>query len=223
MNPHDPTHRFSASHRLVKFELYTLTLNTQESICLNHPGTGGPPTTVGGVLSDLFRRPYEYLIRRWHWKASLFSSIIRCSIFFGVNISAGLDAASGAAVAEFVYRLAAAGFYGSLTQAFRAAKPEWLASLTAMLLLPFVQHSIEYGIHWMRGTPNLRASIGASVLFTVYSTLFNLYSMRRGSLVVGEEEQSVWQDIRRFPVLLAGFLASGPKAVWRLTQPERQT
>jgi hypothetical protein len=177
------------------------------------------PATVGGVLQDVIRRPYEHLIRGWHWKASLFSSVIRGAIFFATNYSAGLEAATGAAGAEFLYRLGASGFYGSLTQAFRRAQPVWLANLTAAILLPVLQHSIELGIHWLRGTPNLRVSIGASVLFTVYSTLFNLYSMRRGALVVGPGAEPVWRDVLRFPALFIGFLASGPKELLRVLRP----
>lgn len=175
-------------------------------------------TSVAGVLRDLRDRPYEYLIRRWHWKASLFSSLIRGSIFFAANASAGFAAASGAAQAEFLYRLIASGFYGSLTQAFRRAHPAWLANLTAVILLPILQHSVELTIHWLRGTPNLNASMGSSILFTIFSTLFNLYSMRRGSLVVGQGAQPIWRDIRNFPHLLWGFLSSGPREIWRAAQ-----
>jgi hypothetical protein len=143
------------------------------------------PTAVAGVLAGLTQRPFDYLIRRGHWKAALFSSVFRSAIFFAANFSAGWEAAYGAAWAEFLYRAVAAGFYGSLTQAFRQARPVWLATLTAVLLLPAMQHLIELALHWLRGTPNLRASILASVAFTICSTLFNLHSMRRGVLVVG--------------------------------------
>ncbi len=177
------------------------------------PGT----VTVQNVLADLLRRPGYHLIECWHWKASLFSALIRFSLFFGVNLSSGLDAAWGAALAEFAYRLIASGCYGSMTQAFRRAEPAWLANLTAMFLLPIFQHGIEFLIHWLRGTPKLLPSILVSMIFTVFSTLFNLYSMRRGSLIVGVGAQPLWRDIARFPALLVGFVASGPKLVWRST------
>lgn len=176
------------------------------------------PSTVGGVLDDLARRPHEYLIRRWHWKASLFSSIIRGSIFFATNVTAGLEAAYAAAGTEFAYRIVAAGCYGSLTQAFRHARPVWLANLTAVLLLPAFQHLLEFGIHLLRGTPNLKASMIASILFTVYSTLFNLYSMRRGTLVVGTGAASIWHDLTRFPFLLFGFWTTAARELWRFAQ-----
>ncbi len=172
--------------------------------------------SVGDVLRDVVSRPYDHLIRGWHWKSSLFSSVIRGAIFFAANYSAGPEAAYGAAFAEFAYRSIASGFYGSLTQALGPARPVWFANLAAAVLLPILQHTIELAIHWVRGTPNLKLSIGASVLFTVFSTLFNLYSMRRGCLVVGQGGQSVWRDVLSFPTMLWGFLASGAKESWRI-------
>ena len=176
-----------------------------------------PRMTVTDVLIDIFTRPQD-LVRRWHWKAAVFSSVLRGGMFFGTNISAGWEAATGAGLAEFLYRLVASGFYGSMTQSFRKARPEWLANLTAAIVLPAIQHTIEFGIHWMRGTPNLKLSIGTSIGFTIYSTLFNLYSMRRGALLVGQDAQPIWHDIVRFPALFVGFVASAATGCGRLLQ-----
>lgn len=167
-----------------------------------------PAPRVSDFLRDLVTRPREYLLRRWHWKAALCSACIRFAIFFAANASAGWKAAWGAALAEFLYRLAASGCYGSITQAFRQAQPFWLANLTAAVLVPLFQHLFEFLIHWLRGTPNLKASILISAAFTIFSTLFNLYSMRRGSLVVGAGAKTFWEDILAFPRLLVGFLSS---------------
>ena len=83
-------------------------------------------------------------------------------------------------------------------------------------VLPGASHSIEFVVHLLRGTPNLRTSLIASVSFTMLSTLFNLYAMRRGALLVGAEGGSVGADLRRMPRLIAGFLAAGPIALFRL-------
>ena len=82
--------------------------------------------------------------------------------------------------------------------------------------LPTIQHTIEFGIHWMRGTPNLKLSIGTSIVFTIYSTLFNLYSMRRGALLVGQDAQPIGRDIVRFPALFVGFVVSAARGCGRL-------
>jgi hypothetical protein len=163
-------------------------------------------------------RPLETIARRWNWKAALLSSSVRALIFFAANLPAGTHAALAALLTELVLCGVASGFYGALTEAFRFAEPEWAASLVAMILLPLTGHSVEFVVHFLRGTMKLRTSIVASVCFTAVSTLFNLYAMRRGALVTGEGQQTLSCDMKRMPRLIAGFLACGPLAVWRLLE-----
>jgi hypothetical protein len=162
------------------------------------------------------RDPGRRLIRDWNWKSAVVSTALRAPIFFFVNLSAGRKAAFGALLTELVLRSLTSGIYGSLTEALHDAEPTWLAGLAASVLMPFANHSLELLVHWLRGTPKLAASILASVCFTVFSTLFNLYAMRRGALIVGENQQSLGHDLRRMPRLMGGFLAAGPVAIFRL-------
>jgi ABC-type amino acid transport system permease subunit len=172
--------------------------------------------TVPGVLRDLVCHPMDCLVRRWNWKAAVTSALMRGAIFFGVNLSAGLRAAFGVLLTELVFRSVTSGFYGSILQAFRRAEPAWAAALTTMVLLPVCNHTLEWLVHWSRGTPKLAQSIVASVTFTVLSTLFNLYIMRQGVLVVGQNSGSLWDDMKRMPGLMASFVAAGPLAAYRL-------
>src|SRR5215472_2828644 len=172
--------------------------------------------TVRDVLGELVADPRRTLIERWNWKAAIFSAAIRALIFLCANLTAGWRAATGAMLAEFVFRALTSGFYGAITQALSQAGPEWAAAMASAVLLPAVSHSIELIVHVLRGTPNIRASLISSVTFTILSTLFNLYAMRRGALIVGAEGYSVGGDLRRVPPLLAGFIASGPLALYRL-------
>lgn len=87
-----------------------------------------------------------------------------------------------------------------------------------MGVLPLISHSIELTIHLLRGTPKVLTSMIASLCFTAVSTLFNLYAMRRGALVVGRGSDTVASDLRRIPGLICGFLAAGPVTLWRLLQ-----
>lgn len=171
--------------------------------------------TVSQAVGRLFTHPFELLIARWNWKSSLFSSTFRAIIFLCANLTAGWRAATGAMLAEFLYRGFSAGFYGAITQALREAEPEWAAGMVAMFALPAVSHSIELTVHLLRGTPKIKASIIASVCFTGLSTLFNLYAMRRGALVVGAGSDPVATDLKRVPRLIGGFLAAGPLWLWR--------
>src|SRR5262249_16840974 len=131
---------------------------------------------------------------------------------FCVNLPAGRAAASGAMLAELLYRLITAGFYGAITQVFSDVEPEWAASLAVALFVPAVSHTIELTIHRARGTPRLASSLIASIAFTIISTLFNRYAMRRGALVVGKDAAPVADDLRRMPRLIAGFLGFAPLA-----------
>jgi hypothetical protein len=176
----------------------------------------GAPVPVLQVLRDLVHQPIETIVRRWNWKSALLSSIVRGLIFFSVNLVAGWHAAVAALLTELIFRGAASGFYGALTEAFRFAEPEWAASLAVMILLPVAGHSLEFAVHLLRGTAKLGASIFASVCFTAVSTLFNLYAMRRGALVTGEGRQSLGADVKMMPRLVFSFLAAGPLAAWQL-------
>jgi len=170
--------------------------------------------TVSAAFRELVADPRRTLIERWNWKAAIFSSTFRAVIFLCTNLTAGWKAATGAMLAEFLYRAACSGFYGAITQAFSKAEPEWAAALTTAVLLPAVSHTIEMAVHLLRGTPNIKVSLIASVGFTLLSTLFNLYAMQRGALVVGAGSSSIGADLRRMPRLLGGFFAAGPLALY---------
>jgi hypothetical protein len=58
--------------------------------------------------------------------------------------------------------------------------------------------------------------------FTVVSTLFNFYAMRRGALAVGRDTPSMLDDLRAMPRLITGFLAAVPLGIrrwWHRLEP----
>jgi hypothetical protein len=118
-------------------------------------------------------------------------------------------------LAELAFRSVTSGFYGAITESFSLARPAWAATVVAMVALPFLAHSMEFVVHWARGTPNLRLSIGTSVIFTALSTAFNLYAMRRGILVTSRNGQSLRHDLRQIPPLLQAFVLAGPREIVR--------
>jgi len=182
------------------------------------PDGFAPPlhsVSVKQAFRRLFRHPFDYLIRRWNWKSAILSSLLRAAIFFFANLSAGLNAAVAAMNTEFLFRGVTSGFYGAFTENFREAEPPWAAALTVMVFLPLVAHSVEFLVHWLRGTQKLVPSIISSVVFTALSTLFNLYAMRRGALVVGIHKRSLSHDLRRIPRLLLEFITLLPRLALR--------
>ena len=162
--------------------------------------------SISAVLGDLVRDPARVLLRGWNWKSAILSPLFRGCLFFLTNLSAGVFAASAALLTEFVFRALLSGFYGAATEAFRSAQPHWAATLTVMALLPLTNHSVEFLIHWLRHTPALLTSIGASMALTSVSTAFNLFAMRRVVLVVGAQSQPLQRDLIRMPALMLGFL-----------------
>jgi hypothetical protein len=109
-------------------------------------------------------------------------------------------------------------FYGAVIQAFRRVEPAWAAALTTTIFLPACNHALEFLIRWARGTPELGRSIAASMVFTIFGTLFNLYVMRKGALLVGAGTNSLWQDLREMPRLLASFVGLGPGIAERVAK-----
>lgn len=175
------------------------------------------PLRVGQVLKRLVLHPGEMLLSRWNWKSAILSSGFRAALFFATNLAAGLPAAVAALQTELLFRGITSGFYGALTEAFREAEPPWAAAVTVMILLPFANHSVEFLVHWARGTRKLVPSIIASVAFTALSTLFNFFVMRRGALIVGAGRGTLSNDLRRLPRLLLDFVCWLPKRVLRST------
>lgn len=175
-------------------------------------------TTLAPVLKTLLFRPY-ILARRWNWKSALMSSLVRGLIFFAVNIVAGFSAAADAMLTEMAFRAITAGFFGALTQSFRKVQPAWHGAIAVLVLLPFVNHSFEFLVHWARGTEKLYASIGVSVAFTALSSTFHYFVMRRGLLVVGDGGNSLIHDLALMPRAVVAFVAFPFTSLWRATQP----
>jgi hypothetical protein len=70
-------------------------------------------------------------------------------------------------------------------------------------------------VHWWRGTAVLGVSIGVSVVFTAISTMFNLFAMRDGALIVGRDRRSLGSDLMAMPRLIVLFVASAARSAVR--------
>lgn len=178
--------------------------------------------SVSEALADLFRNPWRLLLR-WNWKTALLSACVRGTIFFVANIGAGLGAAIGAMSVEAALFATLSGFYGAMAQSFRRAQPAWAATLVVMALVPVVNHTLEYLLHYASGTKRIAAGVAASISLSVLSASFNLFAMRRGVLVVGDERASLIDDLRRMPRVVFDFVLAIPRALWRTLIRHRAT
>jgi hypothetical protein len=181
------------------------------------------PVGVAEALADLLLNPWRRLLLRWNWKTALLSACVRGTIFFIANLGAGLGAAVGAMGVEAVLFATLAGFYGALVQAFRRARPVWAAAMTVTILIPAVNHMLEYAMHYANSTKRIAAALAASISLSILSALFNLFVMRRGVLIVGDERAPLIDDLRRMPRLVFDFVMTIPRALWRIIIRHRDT
>lgn len=155
-------------------------------------------------------RPFRW----WNWKSAVISAAMRGPIFFFATLSLGLRAAAMALLLDASFRTVLAGFMGAATQALRYVQPTWIAAVTVVIGMPVVNHTIEYFVH--RNNMRLGVAMGISICFSMISGAFELFAMRRGTLVVTEHSHSLVHDILRFPWLLADFVRAGARAVGRM-------
>jgi len=174
-----------------------------------------PLVSVPEALADLLLNPGRRLLPRWNWKTALLSACLRGTIFFLANIGAGLGAALGAMGVEAALFATLAGFYGALAEALRRAQPAWAATITVMVLMPAVNHTLEYILHYASDTKRLSAGVVASISLSIFSAVFNLFAMRRGVLIVGDERGSLIDDLRRMPRVVFDFVMAIPRALWQ--------
>jgi len=182
----------------------------------NDSGGESPRTTVGKALLRVLRNPFYYFVRHWNWKAAMFAMINRGTIFFVATMKRGRVEMSVAVLVEIAFSCGASGIYAAFTQAMRFAQPVWLAACVVALGIPAALYGMDYFAHVYTGMHHVRPAVTFATGLSVLSTLFNLFVMRRGALIVGEQSQPLWRDLMRIPLLLVQFLAAGPLWLWKV-------
>lgn len=148
------------------------------------------------------------------------SALYRAPIFFLTSSRAGWRAAVSAMFVETAFRAITSGFYGAVTQALRRLQPAWLAIAIILVIAPAAVQLLEYAVHLVRGTPNVRTGVLISSALTGIASLFNWYAMRQGTMLTGEEAQPFATDLKRLPRIVFDFLAAIPMALFRRIRGE---
>jgi len=107
---------------------------------------------------------------------------------------------------EALYRAGTAGFFAAFTQALRHRRPKWLTMLLVAVLIPAISLVLDCLLHLAMGTPNLTRGMLVATVVSAVTSLFNWYSMRRGTLLVGRTGMSFAADLYRLPQLILQFL-----------------
>ena len=149
-----------------------------------------------------FSNTYDRFGACWNWKAALLSAFFRGIVSLVAAIPAGPAVLRGIWIV-LTFRVIMGGFWGSLAQALRAARPAWLAGVCVAVLLPACVHSLEFAILRAGHATHIRTGMMISIVFTAASLLLNWALMRRGLLITGEGAQPLLTDLRRLPRELA--------------------
>jgi hypothetical protein len=182
-------------------------------------GEGAPAlpksVSVGQALVALLRHPWTFVVLRWNGKAAMLSAMFRGVIFLIASVKSHHAGRTSGVLAEALFGAVSAGFFGTLTQSLRFAEPEWLAEALLAGIFPLAFQVGDYYFHAALGTQVFVIGMVSSACFTVFSSAFNLYIMRRGTLLVGEEGNSFQEDLGALPKLALLFVVQGVMKAWR--------
>lgn len=88
-----------------------------------------------------------------------------------------------------------------------------MVNLIVMVIFPAYGHIVEYVLHTLNGDQNVNRSIVITIALSAISALFNVHVMRRGTMLVKDaEQQPLWRDLLRMPVIFIEFV--GYPFVW---------
>jgi hypothetical protein len=184
------------------------------------------PRTISGVVRYLIFHPLDAVILRWNWKAAVLSAMLRAPIFLVAYRKEGMALAIGAALSQFLFRTVFGGVNGAIIQAFSKVEPAWHALLTVPFILACFSHIVEFFVQVAydryNGTTSGSKAITVSIIISVISAVFNLFAMRRGALLVkDEEQQSLWKDFKSFPRIIFEFLMFAPSLIYRMLRQKQ--
>lgn len=175
--------------------------------------------TIGEAWSNLISNPREF-IRHWNYKGAILSGVLRAPIFL-LTYLAGKESvklAIGAAAAQFIFRFLFAGISGALIQTFRRVEPAWKALGTILLVVPAISHIFEFIIQYSFAyatstNDHTDDAIIRSICVSLVSALFTLFIMRRNVMIVGEGSKSLFNDLKRMPIMILRFILFVPNEI----------
>jgi hypothetical protein len=148
----------------------------------------------------------------WNWKCALLSATARSLVYLAAMARPGSHGRLAVVLVEIAYVSLTAGIYAGLQQQALAFRSTLLGNLTIAGAVPALAQLLDWLAHKAMGaTAPGRATVAVCV-FTGVSALFHLYVMRRGVFLSGRG-QSLYDDFRRVPHLIAGFLLMPVAAV----------
>ncbi len=145
---------------------------------------------------------------RWNWKSAILSALIRSFVYLLTTMKHGWHSELHAIAAEMCYVALTAGIYSALQQGALDIRPRWLSNLLIVVAVPVLSQTVEYTVHAIAGTPNLKTAIISILSFGLISAMFHLHIMRKGAMLVGSKGRPFSDDLKRMPSFVISFLAA---------------
>jgi hypothetical protein len=175
------------------------------------------PDTIGSAVKRIIMQPWTVFVRHWNWKAAVLSAGTRGLLFCIAVIPGGMGDLRGVSI-EIVFRILLGGCWGSLMQAFRRARPAWVAGSLVAVILPAGAHTVEFAALKAGGATQIKSGMTVSVILSVVSLGVNFSLMRRGLMLTGEGAPSLACDFRRLPAALRDCALSALEGLRRATR-----
>jgi hypothetical protein len=108
---------------------------------------------------------------------------------------------------EAAFVLLTSGFFSALQQQSLGLKPERLAWLACVVVVPLTSLGMDAGLHfWLDGRRTQQLGIPALAV-TLLSATFHWHMIRNGALLVGDDAHTLATDLRRIPRLVVSYFA----------------
>jgi len=143
----------------------------------------------------------------WNWKCALLSASARSIVYLVALARSGHHGRLSIVLVEIAYVALTGGVYAAMQQRALGLRSRMLGNWIVALGVPSLAQTFDWLAHRTVGAAvPVRATIAVCV-FAGLSALFHLFVMRRGVFLTGHG-RSLFEDLRRIPRLLAGFVAA---------------
>jgi len=142
----------------------------------------------------------------WNWKCALLSATARSLVYLAAMARSGPQGRLAVVLVEIAYVTLTAGIYAGLQQKALGLRSQALGNLIIAVGVPGLAQGVDWLVHGAVGAAAPPKATLAVCIFAAISALFHLHVMRRGAFLTGAAGQSLRDDFRRMPRLIAGFV-----------------
>ena len=169
-----------------------------------------------GRMTPQHRPLLAQAISCWNWKCALLSATARSLVYLAAMARTGPHGRIGVIVVELAYVTLTSGIYAGIQQKALALRSRFWGNLIIVVGVPGVAQILDWVAHRISGAAVTGKATLAVSVFATLSALFHLHVMRNGTFLTGTG-RSLYNDFRRIPRLVAGFVVKPVVVLLALT------